>query len=115
MMDTENSIKDSKQQETNNIGLKQDKGKQPYYAMPLSVLKPLADLYAAGEIKYATFNCLQPFEDGDRRFWDAIMRHLEECQMDSLAKDPETNCYHLAAVAFNALHRLNDAIQRSKN
>jgi hypothetical protein len=94
------------------FGAKLDSGKQPYYAMPLVVLKPLADVYAAGEKKYATFNCLQPFEDGDRRFWDAIMRHLESCQIDPLAKDEETGCYHLAQVAFNALHRLYNAMDK---
>jgi hypothetical protein len=90
-------------------GLKLDSGKQPWFAMPLEVLEPLADVYAAGEKKYAIFNCLQPFEDGDRRFWDAIMRHLKAAQMDPLAKDEETGCYHLAQVCFNALHRLHNA------
>ena len=32
-------------------GLKHDTGKQPWFAMPLVVLKPLADVFAAGEKK----------------------------------------------------------------
>lgn len=87
-------------------GVKYDNGKQPWYAMPLAVLKPLADVFAAGEKKYATYNCLKPFKDSDRRFWDATMRHLEECQIDPLAKDPETGCYHGAQAAFNILMRI---------
>lgn len=88
-------------------GLKYDKGKQHWYAMPLSVLKPLASVFAAGEKKYATFNCLKPFENSDRRFWDATMRHLEEFQMDPHAIDPETGCYHGAEAAFNILMRIH--------
>ena len=90
-------------------GLKFDEGKQPYYAMPLEVLKPLADVFAAGEKKYATFNCLKPFKDANRRFYDGQMRHTEQCQLDPLAKDEETGCYHAAQVAFNTLMRLYHA------
>ena len=96
-------------------GLKFDKGKTGWYRMPLSVLKPLADVYnnpkAGG--KYPAFNCLKPFDDADRRFWDAMMRHLEASQLDPLAVNEEDGgVYHLAQVAFNALHRLNDALER---
>lgn len=87
-------------------GLKHDKGKQPYYAMPLTVLKPLADVFAAGERKYECFNCLKRFREPERRFWDATMRHLEACQIDPMAIDPETGCYHAAEACFNLLMRI---------
>lgn len=93
----------------NAVGLKYDQGKQPWYAMPLVVLKPLADVYAAGEKKYETFNCLNPFEDPERRFYDGMMRHAEASQLDPLAINIELKekydieVYHLAQVAFNAL------------
>jgi hypothetical protein len=96
-------------------GLKFDSGKQPWFAMPLEVLEPLADVFAAGEKKYATFNCLQPFENPDRRFYDGMMRHAAACQRDPLAIDAELNekygveVYHAAQVAFNALLRLYHA------
>ena len=92
-----------------SVGLKLDTGKQPWFAMPLVVLKPLADVFKAGEIKYETFNCLLPFDDPSRRFYDAMMRHNEASQIDPLARDEETGCYHLAQVAFNALMRLHNA------
>ena len=85
------------------IGKKDDAGKQRWYAMPLCVLKDLADVFNAGKVKYGIFNCLQEFDNHKERFWDALMRHLEECQIDPLSKDPETGCYHAACVAFNAL------------
>jgi hypothetical protein len=95
-------------------GLKYDEGKTLWYRMPLTVLKPLADVYnnpAAGG-KYPAFNCLLPFEDGDRRFYDGLMRHLEASQLDPLAVNEEDGgVYHLAQVAFNALHRLHNALQ----
>lgn len=87
-------------------GQKFDADKQSWYPLPLEILKPLADLCKFGASKYACFNMLQPFENADQRFWDGIMRHLAACQMDPLAKDDESECYHLAAVAFNALLRL---------
>ena len=87
-------------------GLKYDKGKQSWFAMPLEIIKPLADVYAAGEKKYKIFNCLKPFKEPKRRFWDATMRHLEACQIDPLARDEETGCYHAAQAAFNILMRL---------
>jgi hypothetical protein len=97
-------------------GKKFDKGKQQWYPMPLTVLKDLADAFVAGEPKYGLFNCLEPFEDSDRRFWDAAIRHLEECQINPLAKDPDgTGCYSAAQVAFSILMRLYNAKQREIN
>lgn len=87
-------------------GLKTDKGKQEWFQMPLVLLKPLADTFVAGEKKYALFNCLKPFDNPERRFWNAAMRHFEACQIDPLAKDEDTGCYHAAQVAFSILMRL---------
>ena len=95
-------------------GQKFDEGKQAWYAMPLEVLEPLADVFVAGERKYTTFNCLQPFREPDRRFYDGLMRHLEACQLDPLAKDEETGCYHAAQVAFNTLMRLYHARKEAR-
>lgn len=87
-------------------GLKFDQGKQGWYPLPLVILRPLADVFLAGEKKYAAFNCLLNFDDPDRRFWDATMRHIEACQMDPMARDPETGAYHAAAACFNLLMRI---------
>lgn len=95
-------------------GLKYDNDKQQWYAMPLEILEPLADVFAAGEKKYKIFNCLQPFEDGDRRLYDSLIRHQCACQIDPLAIDEETGCYHQAQVAFSALLRLRNALMKVK-
>ena len=96
-------------------GLKHDEGKQPLYATPLVMIEPLADVFWAGEQKYATFNCLQPFDDSSRRFYDGMMRHIVASQIDPLARDEETGCYHLAQTAFNALARLYHARQEQQS
>ena len=96
-------------------GLKYDTGKQQWFAMPLEVLEPLADVFAAGEKKYATFNCLLPFEESSRRFYDGQMRHAKASQCDPLAIDDELlekyglKVFHQAQIAFNALMRLYHA------
>jgi cytidyltransferase-like protein len=91
-------------------GQKWDEGKREWFSMPLTLLEPLADVFTAGVVKgYGRFNCLNPFDDSDRRFWDSTMRHMEACQLDSLAKDKETGCYHAAQAAFGMLLRLYNA------
>lgn len=100
--------------EETKVGLKLDQGKQEWFALPLELLKPLADVFTAGEKKYSTFNCLNPFDDSDRRFYNSLMRHLEACQIDPLAIDEETGCYHQAQVAFSALLRLRNALMKEK-
>jgi hypothetical protein len=111
----ENAIGEYKENMSVCKGRKDDNGKQGWYPMPLVILTPLADVFLVGEKKYATFNCLNPFDDYDRRFWDATMRHLEACQLDPLARDEETGCYHAAQVAFNILLRLHNARKEKEN
>jgi hypothetical protein len=97
---------------TEGVGQKLDSGKQGWYALPLEVLEPLADVFTFGEEKYSAFNCLQPFEQSDRRFYNATMRHLKGSQLDPLAVNHEDgNVYHLAQVAFSVLMRLHHAIK----
>lgn len=73
------------------------------------IITTISRCFYSWEKKYKIFNCLKPFDDSDRRFYDALMRHLEACQIDPLAIDEETGCYHLAQIAFNALLRLYNA------
>lgn len=98
-----------------NVVIKHDEDKQSWYATPLEVLELLADVFAAGEKKYETFNCLKEFQDHERRLWDATMRHLKECQIDPLAKDEETNCYHAAQASWNILMRLYHSKRNEKD
>lgn len=101
-------------------GPKNDAGKQSWLAMPLVLLHPLADAFTAGSKKYALFSCLLSFEDANRRFFDAQMRHTEASQVDPLAIDNDlkdkygVEVYHLAQVAFNALLRLHNCLREKE-
>jgi hypothetical protein len=95
-------------------GLKLDNGKQEWYAMPLEVLELLADVFNAGEKKYETFNCLKPFENSDRRFYNASMRHLKDSQIDPLSIDEETGCYNGMQVAWNMILRTYHAKKKKE-
>lgn len=100
-------VEEFKCQPVPGVGQKWDQGKLSWKAMPLEVLQPLAEVFNAGVKKgYGEYNCLQPFEDADRRFYDGMMRHVVACQLDPLAIDEETGCFHAAQVAFNTLLRL---------
>jgi len=90
-------------------GMKHDEGKQAWHALPLVILEPLADVMDAGARKYEKFNCLQPFTNADERFWNSTMRHLVACQINPLAIDPETGCYHAAEACFGMLMRIYNA------
>ena len=99
---------------TENKGLKFDNEKQEWFAMSLEILEPLADVFNAGEKIYDTFNCLLPFDDSSRRFYNATIRHLRASQIDPLARDEETGCYNLAQVAFNSLLRLHNCLREKR-
>lgn len=88
--------------------VKIDEGKRKWQALPLVLLEPLADLMekAIESGKYKKYSCLGKCENADADFYDAQMRHVQACQIDPLAIDEETQCYHSAQVAFNALMRL---------
>lgn len=96
------------------LAVKLDGGKLDWHSFPLVVLEPLIQVAAAGCDKYARFNCLKPFEDGDVRLFSAALRHASACQLDPLAIDPENGCYHGAAAAWNMLMRTYHAEQARK-
>lgn len=96
-------------------GQKHDDGKQRWHALPLVILKPLADVMEAGAKKYQRFNCLEPFDNWNERFYDGQIRHTEASQIDPLAINEEDGgVYHLAQVAFNALLRLHNALREEQ-
>ena len=103
-------------------GKKFDTGKLDWSVIPLEVLEPLVEVFMAGERKYGYLNCLREFENGDRRFFAAAMRHSVACQLNPLATDEETGCHHAAQAAWNHLMRLyhakrkgvvNDAVDKA--
>lgn len=99
-------------------GIKFDDEKIDWSVLPLEILEPLVEVFVAGEKKYGYLNWKKDFENGDRRFHAAAMRHTLDAQYDPLARDVDgeqpTNCYHLAQAAWNALMRLHKALEAEK-
>ena len=91
-------------------GIKNDKDKPDWSLIDPMFIEPLVAVFAIGEKKYGYENWKKKFENGDRRFKAALMRHYIKCYKSPLAFNEEDNCYHLAQVAFNALLRLYHAL-----
>ena len=87
-------------------GLKHDEGKLDWHALPLELVELLVPVALNGASKYGRHRILQPIEDAGPRHYSATMRHLSACQLNPLAIDPESGCYHAAHAAYDLLARL---------
>lgn len=96
-------------------GAKFDQGKIDWSVLPLEVIEPLVQVFMAGELKYGFMNCMKHFENGERRFFAAAMRHKVACQHDPLARDEETGCYHGYQDAWNMIMRTYHAAKEREN
>jgi hypothetical protein len=106
--------KDPHGKKANEAGAKLDAGKNRLGLVLLGfsrALKEVGKVGTYGANKY-TDNGWMKVEDGERRYTDAMLRHLmaegsgEEC-------DPDTEILHAAHAAWNALARL-DLMVRNK-
>lgn len=75
------------------------------------VLESLARIWEFGANKYGVSNW-KAVEDGERRFSNALMRHLLAETHQYL--DSETKLPHAAHVAFNALMRLYFIVNKTR-
>ena len=87
-------------------GKKHDEGKLDWHALPLELVELLVPVAVAGAKKYGRGNILEPFDEADRRFYSATLRHVRACQHNPLAVDEETGCYHAAQAAYDLLARV---------
>ena len=87
-------------------GLKHDEGKLDWHALPLELVELLVPVAVNGANKYGRHSILQTIEDAGPRHYSATMRHLSECQLDPLAIDPESGCYHAVHAAYDLLARV---------
>ena len=87
-------------------GLKYDDGKLQYSLIPPETLKALAEVLTFGASKYAP-NSWQTVSEGERRYLDALFRHLEAYRSGEPI-DPESGFPHMSHVLCNAafLHYL---------
>lgn len=97
--------KKKKQQSKLVVGKRFNKGKLRWRNVPMFLLKPLIEVGQYGEIKYDTFNYLTGLPINDTM--DSMKRHMEKFESPyELDIDEESQCHHLAHVAWNALAAL---------
>ena len=78
--------------------------------LPLTLLGYVVDVYTAGAKKYGP-NQWQNLPDGYNRYKAALFRHLVAYESGEI-RDPETGCYHLAQVVWNALAMLYFSLKK---
>ena len=100
----------------NEAGAKLDAGKNRLGLVLCGFARALQEVGRVGTYganKY-TDNGWMSVPDGERRYTDAMLRHLlreaagEEC-------DPDTGLHHAAHAAWNALARLDLALRKTHN
>lgn len=78
-------------------------GKLRWELLPLDLIEDLVKVYDKGAQKYEPDSWKQ-VENGYARYKGALLRHLVKSETEDI--DDETECYHLAQVAWNALTML---------
>jgi hypothetical protein len=107
---------DPKGKAPNEAGAKLDAGKN---RLGLVLFGFARALQAVGEVgtyganKY-TDNGWMQVPDGERRYTDALLRHLMR-EATGEEHDPDTDLHHAAHVAWNALARLDLILRRASN
>ena len=99
------SVEDSKDIE-NGKGMKNDfkDDKLRWDLLPMKEIEDIVRVYHMGAKKYAENNW-QNLNNGFERYRAALFRHMIE-YMKGERIDPDTGCYHLAQVAWNAIAML---------
>ena len=94
-------------------GLKYDDGKLQYGLIPTIATKSLAQVLTFGAAKYAP-NSWQTVQDGERRYLDALYRHLEAYRSGE-STDSESGLSHLAHAITNVAFLLHFEQEKATN
>ena len=94
-------------------GLKYDDGKLQYGLIPPIATKSLAQVLTFGAAKYAP-NSWQTVQDGERRYLDALYRHLEAYRSGE-STDSESGLSHLAHAITNVAFLLHFEQEKATN
>ena len=106
------SFKSVKELPNPDIGPKYDEGKLQYSLIPPIATKALAEVLTFGAKKYQP-NSWQKVPDAERRYLDALMRHLEAYRSGE-ELDSESNLSHLSHLLCNASFLLHFQHERLK-
>ena len=92
---------------------KYDQGKIRYDLIPPECLRELAKVLTYGIEKYKEADSWQTVPEMERRYYSALMRHLEEWRGGN-KEDAESHLRHLSHVLCNALFLLWSDINQDK-
>lgn len=85
-----------------SVGDRKNNDKLRWRNFPLFLMRPLVEVAHKGEEKYTTFNFLKG--QTVLTCMDSLKRHLDKFEDPSMPDDDhESQCNHLAHVAWNAL------------
>ena len=89
-----------------NVDIKNDflDNKLRWDLLPLAEIEDIVKVYTAGANKYGE-NRWQNLDNGIKRYKGALLRHLVEFENGN-EMDEDTQCKHLAQVAWNAIAML---------
>jgi len=86
---------------TASAGVKHDDGKTDWSLLPYDALEPIVRVLMHGAEKYGAENW-RDVPDGERRYWNAAMRHLI-AYMSGTGEDDESGMSNLAHAACNVI------------
>lgn len=92
---------------------KDDKGKLRWHLFPMSLMKPIVEIYEYGLQKYNKEGSWAELKDGYTRYYDAFFRHLEAHERGQFL-DPESGYPHIQHCAWNALAMLYYATHKDE-
>lgn len=87
-----------------NVGRKDDQGKLSWDLLPFSATEQVLKVLMHGAKRYGEFDW-KLVDDGERRYWNAAMRHLIAYQQGETL-DPDSGLPHLAHAACSVLFAL---------
>ena len=102
---------DSVAQESNH---KDDKEKLKWHLLPLSLVKPVVEIFQYGLQKYGVEGSWMKLDDGYTRYRDAFFRHLEAFESGQF-RDSESGFPHIQHCAWNAIAMMFFALKQEKN
>lgn len=89
---------------------KYDSGKLMWHLLPLSLVKPVVEIFQYGLKKYKQEGSWKHLDNGYVRYRDAFFRHLEAHESGQ-THDPESGFPHIQHCAWNALAMMYFALK----
>jgi hypothetical protein len=96
------------------IGFKDDAEKLKWHLLPLSLVKPIVEIFQYGLRKYNSEGSWMKVENGYVRYRDAFFRHLEAHESGQ-THDIESGLHHIKHCAWNALAMMYFALKDSNH